>query len=321
VGNNTAKDDVIALGGREFKRVKNGLDEAQVASFIDELISERDKLVQSQAHIASLTKLAEKTIVEADRMADQLKSEAAEQAKAESATIIDKAKEQAQQMAEEKLAEAVEIADEKARAIRAKAEKKAALLLENERKRIRDELSNTANQQWGYLLKELESLKQQAAAAQADFNNKLSQPREESSAATMKEGKALDKSLEPIQAGNQNDKIFEPSHLLPTEHHAELGKPQWEVEILPPVDIAKIMKVVAYLDQLPEVENTEIIPRIDRPSIVVFLRESINFVDVLGTIPEAAYVEEVTTDEDAADGEPKKVRIGLSENTTSQEKE
>ena len=328
---NTAKDDVIELGGREFKRVKNGLDEAQAASFIDELIRERDKLAQSRDHIASLTRLAENTIAEADRLAEQIKTEAAEQAKAESAAIIDKAKEQAQQMAEKTQAEAVEIANEKAKAIQAKAEKKSALLLENESKIIQDELSNFVNQQFGYLLEELEGLKQQAAAAQADFNNKLSQPREESSAVTveseeergavtMKEGKVLDESLEPIRAKDQTDRIFEPSQPLHTEDQAELGEPQWEVEILPPVDIAKIMKVVAYLDQLPEVENTEIIPRIDMPSIVVSLREQMNFGDMLGTIPEVAYVEEVTTDENVANGEPRKVRIGLSGNTMSQEK-
>ena len=92
------------------------------------------------------------------------------------------------------------------------------------------------------------------------------------------------------------------------------------MEILPPVDMAKIMEVVTYLDQLSEVKNTEIRPRTDAPSILVFLRESMNLVDVVGTIPGVAYVEEDITDEDAANGEPRKVRIGLSGNTTSQEK-
>jgi cell division septum initiation protein DivIVA len=128
---NTAKDDVIVLGGREFKLVKNGLDEAQVASFIDELIKERDKLAQFQNHITSLNRLAEMTIVEADKLAAQIKTEATEQAKAESAAIIDKAKEQARQMSEKKISEAVEIANAKANAIKAKAEEEAALLLEN----------------------------------------------------------------------------------------------------------------------------------------------------------------------------------------------
>ena len=59
MSNNAKKDDVVVLEGHEFKRVKNGLDEAQVASFIDELIKERDKLAHSQDHIVSLNRLAD----------------------------------------------------------------------------------------------------------------------------------------------------------------------------------------------------------------------------------------------------------------------
>jgi hypothetical protein len=59
MSDNAKKDGVVVLEGREFKRVKNGLDETQVASFIDELIKQRDKLAQSQGHIASLNRLAD----------------------------------------------------------------------------------------------------------------------------------------------------------------------------------------------------------------------------------------------------------------------
>jgi len=387
--NNTAKKDgVIVLGEREFKRVKNGLDEAQVASFIDELIKERDKLAQSQDHIASLNRLAEMTVVEADRLATQVKTEATEQAKAESTAIIDKTREQARQMMEKKIAEAMEIANEKANAIKAKTEEEAALLLEDERNKIRGELRNLVNQQFGHMLEELESLKQRAEAVQADFGNKLSAPREDNSAVTVKiaeesdaaaaeiteesdtivaeiaeekdaaaveiteesdaivaeerdaaaaeiaeesdaivaeESKALDEHPEPSRATDHIEKSFELSKLLELEDQAELSKPQWEVEILPPFDIAKIMEVVSFLDQLPEVANTEmIVPQIDMPSILVFLRESMNLVDVLQTVPAVAHVEEVTTGTAATNGEPgkgpRKVRISLSGNTTSQEK-
>jgi len=346
MSNNPKKDGVIVLGGRKFKRVKNGLDEAQVASFIDELIEERDKLAQSQEHIASLNRLAETTVVEANKLATQIKAEAAEQAKAESAAIIDKAGEQAQQMAEQKIAEAVDIASEKANAIKAKTEEEAALLLESERNKIRGELHNLVNQQFGYMLEELKDLKQQAAAVQADFDNKLSKPSEEDSdaaaeieeksdtiateesdaAAEIEEGsKAPDEHPEPSQATDQIEKSFELSKLFESDDKLELGKPQWEVEILPPFGIAQIMEVVSYLDQLPEVANTEmIVPQIDTPSILVFLRDSLNLVDVLQTIPAVAHVEEVTIDKDDTNGEPRKeprkVRISLSENITSQEK-
>jgi len=407
MSDNAKKDGVVVLGGREFKRVKNGLDEAPVASFIDELTKERDKLAQSQDHIASLNRLAEMTVVEADKMATQVKAEAAEQAKAESTAIIDRAKEQARQMAEQKIAEAVEIANEKANAIKAKAEEEAALLLENERTKIRGELHNLVNQQFGYMLEEMENLKKQAAAVQADFDNKLSKPgekdstaaveiaeesdtivakiaeerdvaaakiaeeidaaaakiAEESDAAAAKiaeeseaiaaeeidaaavkiaeesdaaaaeerdtivteESKAPDEYPEPSRATDHIEKSLDLSKLLEIEDQAELGKPQWEVEILPPFDISKIMEVVSYLDQLPEVANTEmIVPQIDMPSILVFLREPMNFVDVLQTMPVVAHVEEVTIDKAATNGEPgkgpRKVRISLSGSTTAQEK-
>ncbi|NWF77286.1 MAG: hypothetical protein HXY36_01610 [Chloroflexi bacterium] len=348
----TVKDDVLVLGGREFKRVKIGLDEAQVTSFINELINERDKLAKAYEHITSLNRLAERTIVEADKLATQIKTEAAEQAKAQSAAIIDKAKEEARQLAEKKIAEAVALANEQANAIKAKAEEEAAKLLENEKNKIRAELRNLVNQQFGYMLEELENLKRQAAAVQANFDNKLSEPRVESSAAaakiaeekdtvvakiaekrdataaeTAKESaaivaeeikKTLEAHPEPSRTMNQIEKSSDLSNLFQIEDQVELGKPQWEVEILPPFEIAKIMEVVSFLDQLPEVANTEmIVPQIDMPSILVFLRKPLNLVDVLQTIPAVAYVEKITTDLNATNKKPRKVRITLSGNTTS----
>lgn len=426
MSDNAKKDDVVVLGGREFKRVKNGLDEAQVAPFIDELTEERDKLAQSQDHIASLNRLAEMTVVESDKLATQIKTEAEEQAKAEGTAIMDKAKEQARQMAEQKIAEAVEVANEKANAIQVKADEEAALMLENERNKIRSELHNLVNQQFGYMLEELESLKKQAAAVQADFDNRLAKPQEENSAAAMEiakesdtiaakiteesdaiaakiaeesdaaaaeiaeetdtavaeekdtaaaeiteerdttvaeeedaaaaeitegrdtttaqqkdtaaaeiaeekgttveeQSKVPDEHPEPSQTADYIEKSLDLSKLFEGGAKPDLGNPQWEVEILPPFNIGKIMEVVSFLDQLPEVENTEmIVPQIDMPSILVFLRGPMNLVDVLQTVPVVAHVEEVTTGKASTNGEsgkgPRKVRISLSENITAQEK-
>jgi hypothetical protein len=52
-----------------------------------------------------------------------------------------------------------------------------------------------------------------------------------------------------------------------------------------------------------------IVPQIDTPSILVLLRKPVNLVDVLRTIPAAAYVEEITTDLDTTNKKPSKVRI------------
>jgi hypothetical protein len=337
---NAPKDDVVVLGGHELKRVKNGLDEAEVASLINELINERDRLAQSQAYISSLSRLAERTVVEAEKLATQIKAEATEQAKADSAAIIDKAKEQARQMAEKKAAEALAIANEKANAIKVKAEEEAALLLENETNRIRDELRRFVNQQLGYLLEKLESLKLQAVAIKADLDNRLSHPEEEKSTITVKLAEKSDGSVAEITkesdtmvaeaskktlqehpdlspAPDRIERRPEPSELLQIEEQPELGTPQWEVEILPPFDISEVMGVMAFLDQLPEVANTEmIVPQIDKPSILVFLLRPMNFVDMLKTIPAVAYVEELPTPKAATNGKPRKVRIGFSKKTT-----
>ncbi|MFP3880171.1 MAG: hypothetical protein ACLFVA_04370, partial [Dehalococcoidia bacterium] len=180
----TGKDGIVTLGGREFKRAKNGVDEAEIGPFIDELIRERDGLAQSQHHVASLTKLAETTIVEADRLANKIKAEASEQAKAESAAIIDRAREEAQQMAERTQVEAMEAANRDANNIRSQARREAAMLLGEEKNKIWDELRNVVNEQFNYLAEKLESLKQQAVAAQEDFKNNMSQPMQETSAVT-----------------------------------------------------------------------------------------------------------------------------------------
>jgi hypothetical protein len=71
------------------------------------------------------------------------------------------------------------------------------------------------------------------------------------------------------------------------------------------------MGVVTYLDSLPEVESTEIIPETNSPSIQVFLREPINLIDVMRALPEVAQVKEDMTDTADANTKPRKVQIVL----------
>ena len=310
MGKNSDKDDFVELGGAEFRRVRNGLDEAQVASCISELVSQRDKFRQHEEHLSSLTKLAEKTVAEADKLAEEIKTEAKDQAKVEASTIITKAEEQAQRIIEEKRTEIINIATEQAEAIKAEAEQEAEaikteaeqeaeLLLENQRKKIQLELSNLTHQLYSHLLSELENLKQEAAKSEVEFKDKLSQPSEETGTVSVEQDKRHDEFVKLIQ----------------TEDRESTSESDWELEILPPIDLTKIMGVVTYLDSLPEVESTEIIPETDRPSIVVFLREPINLTDVMRTLPEVAQVKEDTTDTGGADTKPRKVQIVLKEKT------
>ncbi len=303
MGKNSDKDGFAELGRYEFRKVTNGLDEAQVASSINELISQRDRFRQHAEHLSSLTKLAEKTVAEADKLAEEIKTEAKDQAKAETSAIIAKAEEQAQRIGEEKRTEILNIATEQAEAIKTEAKQEAELLLENQKEKIQLELSNLAHQLCSHLLSELESLKQQVVGLEEGFEHKLLHPAEETSTVTI----------------GRNEKSNEFMKLVQTEDRESTGEPDWELEILPPIDIKKIMGVVTYLDGLPEVESTEIIPETNKPSIIVFLREPINLADVMRTLPEVAQVKEDMTDTGDASTKPRKVQIVLKEETTLDE--
>ena len=87
--NTSGNRDVIELWGREFNIVKSGLSEAQVVSFVNDLAKQHDVLLQRQEHLAALTKLAERTVSEADKLAEEMKEEARTQANAEAARIVD----------------------------------------------------------------------------------------------------------------------------------------------------------------------------------------------------------------------------------------
>jgi vacuolar-type H+-ATPase subunit H len=363
--------DVVELWGREFNIVKSGLSEAQVVSFVNDLVKQHDMLLQRQEHLAALTKLAERTVAEADGLANESKREAVNQAKveaakiladaegrakAEAARIVAEAEAQAQQLAKEKEAEAmaaateqaeaiksgaerladevrrgaeaqaraevsriiaearaqgqqiikekeaeaIALATEQAKTIRSQAEREAEELLEREKGKIQPELNTFVRRLHGQLLTELENLKQQVGTLETGYTQALSQPSEESRPVARQRGEKRDEFLDFVRNLDQ----------------AESGEPAWELEVLPPIDIMKIMSIVGYLDSLPEVEKTEIIPRNEWTSITVFLRQPLEVVEVMRTLPEVAQVEE---DAAGTDSKPRKVKLILSGKTGSGE--
>jgi hypothetical protein len=213
-----ANMDIVERWGRIFKRANPGLDEEQVASFVNELIRERDMLIKQQEHLFSLIRLAERAVGGADNMAKPSQKEA-----------VDQAKEQTRPIIEEKKPEAIAMATRGAEVI-------------------------TAN-------------------AQHQFQE-----------------------------------------LIGTVDQTKTGEPEpdWEVQILPPIDIMQALGIMTSLDSLPEIEKTELIPDINKPSIAVFVRKPIHLIDILRTLPQVAEVKEGAADGAGADSKPRKVQIVLS---------
>jgi len=91
----TSDSKIREIWGRKFKIVKHGLDEVEVFSFIGGLIDQNNALASKLEHLDSLTKLAERTVIEANKQSQSIKKEAEEKANARAASIIAEADEKA----------------------------------------------------------------------------------------------------------------------------------------------------------------------------------------------------------------------------------
>ena len=121
--------EVTQLHGREITIVKNGLSEPQVVSLINDLARERDELIERQEHLNSLTRLAERTVSEADTLAGEMKELAKKEAGEEVERIIAEAHERAERLVQEKEAEAMATAQSRAEEIKTEAEKLATEIM------------------------------------------------------------------------------------------------------------------------------------------------------------------------------------------------
>ena len=72
----------VKVGDRIFHKAKYGLIEEEVRSYVQELISQHESMVKRQEHLAALTELAEKTVIEANNLSQLMMKKSADQARA-----------------------------------------------------------------------------------------------------------------------------------------------------------------------------------------------------------------------------------------------
>ena len=107
-------EDVFHIGDRTFRKIKLGLAEEEVRAYVEELISQRDTAVKRQEHLAALTELAEKTVMDANNLSQVMMKKATDQAKAEADKIRVKAEQELDQFVKARKAEAKTAADKEA---------------------------------------------------------------------------------------------------------------------------------------------------------------------------------------------------------------
>ena len=144
-------DDSVRLWGRDFTRVRDGLDERQVRAFVDALLSRLNSdepASDAGAHSATLDKLAQRTVVEAEKLADQLKEEARQvriQAQVEAERLIAEAQAGAKEQGDA-IARLATKASEEAQMI-VQAARERGSNIEKESKRRANELVEIAKRQ------------------------------------------------------------------------------------------------------------------------------------------------------------------------------
>ena len=83
------------LWGRKFKVVDNGLDQAEICSFLGALIEDNNILFKKLQHMDSLMELAENALAEARKQAQRITLETEEEANKKASALISDAEERA----------------------------------------------------------------------------------------------------------------------------------------------------------------------------------------------------------------------------------
>jgi hypothetical protein len=291
----------LELGGHTFKRVKTGLDEAEVTAAIRKLMAERDELDKRQSHFASLMKLAEKTISDADEIAEQTLKDARARAESEAAALAVRAEEEARAKIEGASSEILAKANSEAESIRTSALQQANGSLKEQVEQMRAEMKQMSAAICQRIVSQAEIFAQEAVSLQNEFGLRIER-------VTVREvalPPAGDRAGTPLEMNRQASPEMRPPPMATTGAGAP-DKRLVEIEILPPRDTEEISRIESFLKGLPEVEAEELVNYVDRTSIVLLLNSDI---DLAARLSEVPAVQEAF---ETVEGGKRKVQVRLS---------
>jgi hypothetical protein len=290
----------LELGGHTFKRVKSGLDESDVTAVIRKLMAERDELDKRQSHFASLMKLAEKTISDADEIAEQTLKDARAKAESEAAALAVRAEEEARAKIEGTSSEILTRANREAESIRMSAVQQANGSLKEQVEQMRAEMKQMSAAICQRIVSQAEIFAQEAVALQNEFGLRVEK-------ITVREV-----APHPGESGGPSQETKRPaSNEVQTSAIANAGagapdKRLVEVEILPPRDTEEISRIESFLKGMHEVEAEELVNYVDRTSIVLLLNSDIDLAARLAEVPSVQEAFETV------EGGKRKVQVRLS---------
>ncbi len=141
-----AGNNVKHLWGAEFSVVPEGLSEGQVVSFVNDLMARSQGNGAEAERHSSMVQLAEKTILEAHKLAESIKEKATRDGEAEAERIIKLAQETAREQVARVLESAQRQAEIDANAVAAQAESQAQQITRKAHREAQDVLQAAKQQ-------------------------------------------------------------------------------------------------------------------------------------------------------------------------------
>ncbi|MGB8828398.1 MAG: hypothetical protein WCC72_03120, partial [Dehalococcoidales bacterium] len=243
--------------------------ENEVRSYIEDLINQREALRKRLEPLAALTELAEKTVIDANNLSQEMIKKASAQAKLEADNIRVTSEQETEEFVKQIRTEVITAAKKEAEVIKAEAQHRAKMIRESQLDGIKKEVANLAQKLQNDLVADIEGMKKNVLA--------LSTKSSETSSNT------------ETSDGQENI-----NRLFKDEKEQLFNQVPWlEIEIMPPIDIDEIMHLISYLERLPEVKTADVLPDTPNPIVRVFLSKSMALAAVLRTLPQIAQVNEV----------------------------
>jgi vacuolar-type H+-ATPase subunit E/Vma4 len=274
------------------------LDDHQMVSLVQQLIDERDALLKRQEHLVSLSKLWEKTIAEAEIIAEQVKEDARKQADEEKNKILEEARAAADKRLNDHISSSDNQAKEGVLSVKQKLQQEFSAISEESLKSFETRLAEIADHINTTCASELDTLKKQSDAFRKELEEKFAgfeiqgfPPTETLNPPVIQ---ANNPGTDPVNTTNATDNTISMQNL--PEREANDIREQRIIEILPPRDKERIDYVRNHLNFLEEVIQTEIQHLVDRTFIVVALSKHLDLAQMMSEWSEVERAQEVVVE-------------------------
>jgi len=283
---------------RTFREAMKKLDDRQLVSMVQQLVDERDALIKRQEHMVSLSKLWEKTIAEAEIIAEQVKDEARKQAEDDKNRILEEARSSAEKQLNDHISNSNNPTKKGIQTVKDKWQQEFTVISENSIKTLESRFAETAQNISETCASHIDIIKKHSEIFRKELEQKFAEMEDKSLPPTVvPSSDARQQDYPENKPANQNTiKDNVPILANQGERVQNEIRVQRIIEILPPRDKERINKVRNHLNFYEEVLQTEIQHMVDRTFIVVDLVRPTDLVQIMSDWPEIEHVQEVVSE-------------------------